>query len=81
MIILDVRNKEDFNVEHLDGAINIDVSDLIESKSLEVPKDTPIITYCYSGGRSTLAKQILESAGFTNVTNGGGYENLKAKDF
>ena len=81
MIILDLRNIEDFETAHLDGAVNIDVSDLVESKSLEVSKDTPILTYCYSGGRSALAKQILESAGFTNVTNGGGYESLKTKSF
>lgn len=38
----------------------------------EVPKETPIITHCGGGGRGQLAKEFLESNGFTNVLNGGG---------
>lgn len=46
------------------------------TKSMPLPeganKDTPIITHCGSGGRGQKAKDFLESAGFTNVVNGGG---------
>ena len=38
----------------------------------EVSKDTPIITHCGGGGRGQLAKDYLESQGFTAVLNGGG---------
>ena len=34
--------------------------------------DTPIITHCGGGGRGQKAKLFLESAGYTNVINGGG---------
>ena len=46
-----------------------------ESSSMPLPdveKDTPIITHCGGGGRGQLAKEFLESNGFTNVLNGGG---------
>jgi len=38
----------------------------------EVPRDTPIITHCGSGGRGQKAKEFLISKGFTKVLNGGG---------
>jgi rhodanese-related sulfurtransferase len=34
--------------------------------------DTPIITHCGGGGRGQLAKEFLESKGYTSVMNGGG---------
>jgi rhodanese-related sulfurtransferase len=34
--------------------------------------DTPIITHCGGGGRGQLAKDFLESKGYTSVMNGGG---------
>mmetsp|Transcript_17295 Transcript_17295/g.36096 ORF Transcript_17295/g.36096 Transcript_17295/m.36096 type:complete len:139 (-) Transcript_17295:254-670(-) len=37
-----------------------------------IAKDTPIITHCGGGGRGQMAKDFLESNGFTNVLNGGG---------
>ena len=46
-----------------------------ETNSMDIPnadKDTPIITHCGGGGRGQLAKEFLESHGFTNVINGGG---------
>ena len=33
----------------------------------------PIVTYCYSGGRAGRAEAVLTAAGFTDVTNGGGW--------
>ena len=37
-----------------------------------VPKDAPIITHCGGGGRGQLAKEYLESNGYTRVINGAG---------
>ena len=37
-----------------------------------VPKDAPIITHCGGGGRGQLAKEYLESNGYTRVVNGAG---------
>ncbi|KAL7461026.1 hypothetical protein ACHAXS_001463 [Conticribra weissflogii] len=38
----------------------------------DVAKDAPIITHCGGGLRGQMAKDFLESNGFTNVLNGGG---------
>ena len=42
-------------------------------------KDTPITLYCRSGRRSEAARQTLLGMGYTQVTNAGGYEELKQK--
>ena len=78
MKIIDVRTKEEFDEMHIEGAINIDVEDISDGVVPDVSRDTPLLLYCASGGRSGMAKHILESAGFTNVTNGGGYFAVKA---
>jgi rhodanese-related sulfurtransferase len=42
-------------------------------------KNQPIITCCASGMRSASAKSILQSNGFTQVYNGGGWSSLQNK--
>ena len=81
MHIIDGRSKQEFERGHLDNSINIDLSDIEEGKLPDLPKDSPILLYCVSGGRASRAKNILESLGFTSVINGGGYEDLKAESF
>lgn len=75
--ILDVRTVEEFNGEHINGAINIpldQVADRIEEIK-EMPK--PIIAYCRSGNRSGVAVSILKQHGITDVANGGGINDMK----
>ena len=42
-------------------------------------KDEPINLYCRSGRRAEAALTELKNAGYTNVTNHGGYEDLVKK--
>ncbi len=81
MKIIDVRTKEEFDLEHIKDAINFDVSDIASGKFPDMQKDTPILVYCTSGARSSFAKQALEIAGFSDVTNGGSLNRLKAQEF
>lgn len=78
LLVLDVRTGVEFGTGHLDGAKNIPVSEL-DARMNELPKDrsAPILVYCRSGGRSARARKILETAGYTNVTDGGAFESLK----
>ena len=77
---IDVRSAEEFNAGHLQGAVNIPHDKIIEGvKALGSDKDAPINLYCRSGRRAEAALTELKNAGYTNVTNHGGYEDLVKK--
>ncbi len=81
-LVLDVRTADEFAGGHVDRAENIPV-DEVEAhldaigRELGGDKTKPIAVYCAAGGRAARAKQMLEKAGYTNVTNAGGYRDLK----
>jgi phage shock protein E len=35
-----------------------------------------VVVYCAAGRRAAKAKQQLDAAGYTNVVNGGGFDDL-----
>jgi phage shock protein E len=81
-LVLDVRTKGEFDGGHLAQAENIPLDQVearIEAIASKVggDKTKPIALYCASGSRSGVAKQTLEKAGFTHLTNAGGYVDLK----
>ncbi len=80
-LIIDVREPEEYKKSHINGALNIPPSELMEgAKELaDVPKDTEIILYCLSGSRSNVAMNMLKDIGFTNLTNGINEAHVKAK--
>ena len=75
--VVDVRTEEEFNSGHYPGALNIPLH-TVEARLTEfgADKTKPIIVYCRSGNRSSQAKAILESNGYTNIINGGGLSNM-----
>jgi phage shock protein E len=77
-IILDVRSKAEYAAGHIKGSINLPV-DALANNLAKLDKDKPIITCCASGMRSATAQSILESNGFTQVHNGGGWAALQNK--
>ena len=77
-ILLDVRTKEEYDENHIDGAtllpldsINDEVSSVISDKNTE------IIVYCKSGKRSHEALELLTSLGYKNVYDLGSIDNWK----
>ena len=76
--IIDVRTPEEFSAGHIDGAINIPVEKIGQGiqtiKGLK--KDSPILVYCHSGRRSSMARLTLEQQGYKNILDGGGMEDL-----
>ena len=72
-IILDVREKDEFDAGHLSGAILIPYTE-IERKAGEMlpDKDKLILVYCRSGRRSKIAAKALADLGYTNVKEFGG---------
>jgi phage shock protein E len=78
-VILDVRTKGEYNDGHIKGSINISVDQLKDNLNRLPDKQKPIITCCASGMRSASAKKILQSNGYVQVYNGGGWTNLRGK--
>ena len=77
-VIIDVRTKAEFQQGHIKGSQNIPLNNL-SNHYAKFNKNQPIITCCASGIRSSSAKGILKSNGFTNVHNGGGWSSLQSK--
>lgn len=69
-LFIDVRSEEEYNSGHIEGAINIPVSE-IEVNLSGIPADKMIIVYCNgsSCNRSSTAAGILIENGFTQVYN------------
>lgn len=82
-VFIDVREPEEFMMDHVDGAINIPPGELINNpKSLQViPKDEEIVLYCISGSRSNASIHILKSFGYTNLANGINKDQVTKKYF
>ena len=75
-LLIDVRSKKEYLEGHLNGAINIPLSNIKENIN-EIEKDKKILLYCQSGLRSKKAFKILEDLGYKNVYNlKGGLENI-----
>jgi phage shock protein E len=76
--IIDVRTKEEFKSGHVKGSINIPL-DQISSNLGKISKTKPAILCCASGMRSSSAKRILKSKGYSDVHNGGAWVSLQGK--
>jgi rhodanese-related sulfurtransferase len=66
--MLDVRNPDEWEMYHVDGATLIPLPEL-EARVNEVPRDREIVVICNSGNRSQVGRDILLDAGFENVTS------------
>lgn len=68
--ILDVRTAREFGAGHLEGASLVPVQDLHGRLSeLAAHKREPVLVYCATGNRSTVAAKLLIDAGFEQVYN------------
>ncbi len=77
---LDVRTKDEFDVKHVDNAINIPLYELNESINL-LNNDSNYIVYCRSGYRSSVASSILKRNKINNIINvSGGFNGLVKND-
>jgi len=48
---------------HIDGARNVPLGEL-EARLGTIPKNKPVVVYCHSGNRSTVAASHLVAAGY-----------------
>lgn len=52
---------------------------LLDVRTTQEYKDTPLFVYCYSGSRSNQAVNELRRMGYSNVTNIGGISSYSGK--
>lgn len=80
-IILDVRGQDEWAEGHIPHAhliqhwlIPFKIADIVPDKR------SNIVVYCQTGGRSTVAAQMLDSLGYSNVRNLlGGFAQYQAE--
>lgn len=71
--ILDVRTEEEYNAGHIENAILIPDTSIIDTaESILTDKSATILIYCRSGRRSALAAANLVDLGYTNIYDFGG---------
>ncbi len=76
-LVIDVRTTEEYANSHLDTALHIPYQQIATRFSqLEIRKDRPVVLYCRSGRRSSIAEKILLEQGYTALHNGGGLADL-----
>ena len=84
-VLIDVREYDEFDAEHIDGAINVPLSGFTSMAPgiLNQLKDRQIAFVCRSGARSAQALQIAETMGFNDIhaytSVDGGLQRWKAE--
>jgi hydroxyacylglutathione hydrolase len=66
--LLDVRTPHEWDEGHLPGARYLFLGDMPE-KLRDLNPAEPVVVYCASGYRSSLAASLLQASGFRNVRN------------
>jgi rhodanese-related sulfurtransferase len=69
VFILDAREREEFDVSHLPGAIHVGDKRVDMSLLGSVTESDTIIVYCTVGYRSEKVAEKLRDAGYTNTFN------------
>ena len=66
LLVLDVRDDDEFAEAHIPGSVNLPYGELPERQG-ELPRDRAIAAICSGGKRSGLAASILQREGFERV--------------
>ena len=73
IILVDVRNPEEYGEGHIPGARLIPLNNLEMEAEEQIPdKNAKIFVYCQSGKRSAAAGRILAELGYSRVCEIGG---------
>lgn len=74
VIILDVREQNEYDSGHIPGAVLLPVGTIDENTAAQVipEKDSTVLVYCRSGNRSKTASSELAKLGYANIYEFGG---------
>lgn len=68
IVLVDVREADEFGAGHVPGAVNLPLSGFSAAK-LPRPADKTVVVMCRSGNRSTRAQALAAAAGRGDVVN------------
>ena len=71
VVLLDVRNPDEYETAHVPGALLIPLPELAERQD-EIPDADPLYVICAVGGRSLTAAKALARAGYPALSVAGG---------
>jgi phage shock protein E len=77
LLLVDVRQADEFKSGSAKGAINIPLAEL-QKRIKEFQNQENIVVFCRSGNRSGQAAAILKQNKIQNVINGGTWQNVAA---
>ncbi len=81
VLLVDVRTAEEFKQGRIGGAVLFPYDEMERRKTefaaLAGKKDRPIVVYCRTGRRSSVAADTLVGLGYTNVADFGGIGRWK----
>ena len=81
LVVIDVRERHEYEAGHLEGAIHIGKGVIerdIEKENLA--DDARLVLYCGGGFRSAMAAKSLQDMGWTNVLSlWGGWRGIQAE--
>lgn len=81
-VLIDVRGASEVEAGYIEGATNHDITNGDFVKAMDsLDKTKTYYLYCRSGARSGRAADLLVQAGFENVFNVGGFEELEGAGF
>ncbi len=69
VIFVDARERKEFDVSHIKGAILVGYDSLDLSALDKIDKSKEVVVYCSVGYRSEKVSEKLENIGFKNVSN------------
>lgn len=74
VMILDVREQEEYDGGHIPGAVLLPVGTITEDTAAAVipEKESVVLVYCRSGNRSKKAAGALAALGYTQIYEFGG---------
>jgi len=76
--IVDVRTKEEFDMGHINGSVNIPIEEILEYVEDIKNMTPPLVFCCASGQRSGMAAQYFKEQGI-DCSNGGGWRELQSE--
>lgn len=77
--VIDVRTPEEYAAGHVEGAVPADLEGgAFDGVVADLPREASYVVYCATGRRASVAVERMLDAGFRDVVNGGGFEDMTA---